>query len=61
MARREVNMTRLAADTGISQPSLSRKLRGETPLGLVEAFLICDVLQVSIPTLLRRVDDMAAA
>ena len=60
MGRQGVNMTRLSESTGISQPALSRKLRGESPLLITEALRIADVLHVTIPTLLGRVDDMAA-
>ncbi|QIM19911.1 helix-turn-helix transcriptional regulator [Phycicoccus sp. HDW14] len=61
LGRQGVNVTRLSAVTGISQPSLSRKLRGESPLGLLDTLLICDALHVTVPTLLGRASDMAAA
>ena len=61
MARRGDNLSDLATATGISQASLSRKLRGETALLVTEALLICDALHVTLPTLLRRIDEIAAA
>lgn len=65
MGRQDVNITRLSERVAqiapISQASLSRKLRGETPLTLVEALVICEALHVTIPTLLQRADEMAAA
>jgi len=61
MARRGLNLTSLAEATGMSQASLSRKLRGETGLMLADALVVCDALHVTLPALLRRVDEMAAA
>lgn len=61
MGRQGVRVGQLSEQTGMESSSLSRKLRGETALKFIEALSICEALHVTIPTLLGRVDDMAAA
>lgn len=43
------NMRQLAEVTGLSYVSLRRKLRGESPFMLEEAFAVRDALKVQMP------------
>ena len=61
MARQGVNLTWLAETSGLNASSLSRKMRGETPMLLIELLTLCEALHVTVPVLLRRIEDMAAA
>ncbi|MBQ4640425.1 MAG: helix-turn-helix transcriptional regulator [Clostridia bacterium] len=48
MFMRGWNMRQLAEETDISYVSLRRKLRGESPFTLEEAFAVRDALQVEL-------------
>ncbi len=49
MFMRGWNMRQLAEETDISYVSLRRKLRGESPFTLEEAFAVRDALEVELP------------
>lgn len=53
MARRDLTQQRLASEIGMAQQSLSRRLRGDTPLTVDELQAIADVLGVPAAALLE--------
>lgn len=60
MGRRGVTATTLAAASGISQPALSRKLRGSRDFSLAEILRVCDALDVRLADLAQRAEGVAA-
>ena len=60
-ARQGVSIDALAKSLGTDATSLSRKLRGERELKFRESLAICEALQVTVSTLLSRINDGAAA
>lgn len=59
MARRGVSQAKLAAALGLSQPSISARLRGVTPFDVDELHAVADFLDVSAASLLPADDDAA--
>jgi DNA-binding Xre family transcriptional regulator len=52
LEERDISGNQLAKETGISQPSIARKLRGATAFDLDDVDLICAALGVKVADLL---------
>jgi transcriptional regulator with XRE-family HTH domain len=52
MARRGVSQVKMAAALGLSQPSVSARLRGVTPFDVDELHAVADFLDVPVAALL---------
>ena len=57
----QMSQMTLASITGMSQISLSRKLKGTSPITIYEASLICRALDLNLAETLAAAIDMAEA
>lgn len=59
MARRQVTQTEMAQHLGITQPALSKRIRGIVPLNIDELAAIADRLEVPLDAILHGVGTAA--
>lgn len=60
MARADVSQSTLASMIGLSQPAISKRLRGEVPFDINEAHLIAKALSVDVARLLPKPEVVAS-
>ena len=51
MARRRLRAVTVAAELGMSQPAMSRRLSGEVPFTAIEVYRLAQILDVPIESL----------
>ena len=61
MARKRVKQSELVGALGLSQPTVSARLAGKTPLDVESFFRICAVLDVRPDEMIRRACARSAA